>query len=144
MSSAAPPDAISASSAGTGNKKKNKNNKKPKKAVDTGGDHCGAADQQQPSPNPRDGNSNEVSAAEDEPDTPAVSPATAYCTRGVLGGPTSALRTRLRFLRACTMYLTYSLLRSLAMEPCFNHGAVYRGIACSLAEYLVDDVIDRL
>lgn len=76
MSSAAPPDAISASSAGTGNKKKNKNKKKPKKAVDTGGDHGGAADQQQPSPNPRDGNSNEVSAAEDEPDTPAVSPAT--------------------------------------------------------------------
>lgn len=75
MSSAAPPDAISASSAGTGNKKKNKKRNKPKKNIDTGakhGDDYGAADQQS-SPSSRDDKSNDLSAADDEPDTPVVS-----------------------------------------------------------------------
>lgn len=75
MSSAAPPDAISASSAGPGNKKKNKKRNKPKKNIETGtnnGDVDGAADRQS-SPSPRDNKANELSAADDEPDSPVVS-----------------------------------------------------------------------
>lgn len=75
MSSAAPPDAVSASSAATGNKKKNKKRNKPKKNVDTGvkhGDDDDLADQQI-SPSPREDKSNDLSAADDEPDTPVVS-----------------------------------------------------------------------
>lgn len=64
MSSAAPPDAISAS-AGASNKKK-KQKKKPKKPIDTNAklDDGG----QQPSPSPR-----EEQTGDDEPDTPVVS-----------------------------------------------------------------------
>lgn len=75
MSSAAPPDAISASSPGTGNKKKNKKRNKPKKNIDTGDNHVeadGAADHQS-SPSPRDDKINDLSAGDDEPDTPVVS-----------------------------------------------------------------------
>lgn len=111
MSSAAPPDAIQASSAGTGIKKKTKKRNKPKKHVDTStkhddGDGDGAADQQPSlSPSPRDDGddddddddkNNDLSAADEEPDTPVVSdkhPSYLQCTRS--SSTAGASRSRL-------------------------------------------------
>lgn len=70
MSSAAPShDAIAAPT-----KKKNKKAKKPKKLTDSNAkEDDGGAAEQQASPGTRDGNNHDLSAGDDEPDTPVVS-----------------------------------------------------------------------